>query len=399
MNRTLKIYITLLVLVLVGIIYVDANRPKPIDWRPTYKVSSKTPLGLYVLDQEIESVLAEQNVERFKITPYEFFDAHYDYDTLVNTYDIKGTMLSITNENTIDEESIGEILLFVSHGNQAFMSMNSFSELLSDTLNFKLGNQYYYKDTVQNYLANPKFSNVKYKMGAGFSGRYFREIDTLNTTILGYQKIADSTFVNFIKVDYKEGSFFLHTQPAAFSNYHLLKDNHSEYAQKLISYVANQPVYWYQKNLTEDTISQSDLRFIFANPALKWAWYFFLIGMIVFILFNAKRKQRIVPIIKPLENTTVDFTKTIGNLYFQEGNHGNLIDKKIIFFLEKIRTVYLIDTTKLDDAFVKKLHLKSGKDQLLIDKAVRLIHKHQKRYQSTEEDLIEINNILEKIIE
>jgi hypothetical protein len=205
--------------------------------------------------------------------------------------------------------------------------------------------------------------------------------------------------VNFIKVDYKEGSFLLHTQPAAFSNYHLLKDNHSEYTQKLFSYIANQPVYWYQKNLTDESISQSPLRFIFAHPALTWAWYFFLIGMIVFILFNAKRKQRIVPIIKPLENTTVDFTKTIGNLYFQEGNHGNLIDKKIIFFLEKIRTVYLIDTTKLDDAFVKKLHLKSGKDQLLIDKAVRLIHKHQKRYQSTEEDLIEINNILEKIIE
>ena len=399
MNRTLKIYITLLVVVLVGIIYVDANRPKPIDWQPTYKVSSKKPLGLYVFDQEIESVLTEQKVERFKNTPYEFFDAHYDYDTLVNTYNIKGTVLSITNSNTIDEESIREILLFVSHGNQAFMSMNSFSELLSDSLNFKIANQYYYKDTVQNYLANPRFSAAKYKMSGGINGRYFSEIDTLNTTILGYQKIADSTFANFIKVDYKEGSFLLHTQPAAFSNYHLLKDNHSEYAQKLLSYLSNQPVYWYQKNLTDDTISQSPLRFVFANPALKWAWYFFLIGVLSFMLFNAKRKQRIVPIIKPLENTTVDFTKTIGNLYFQEGNHGNLIDKKIIFFLEKIRTVYLIDTTKLDDAFVKKLHLKSGKDQLLIDKAVRLIHKHQKRYQSTEEDLIEINNILEKIIE
>lgn len=398
MNRTLKIYITLLVLILVGIIYVDANRPKPINWRPTYKVSSKTPLGLYVLDQEIESVLPRQEIERFTITPYEFFDAHYDYDTLVNDYDIKGSLLSITHENTIDEESIGEILLFVSHGNQAFMSMNSFSELLSDTLNFKIGNQYYYKDTLQNYLANPKLGTSQYKMNGGISGHYFREIDTLNTTILGYQKIADSSFVNFIKVDYYDGSFFLHTQPAAFSNYHLLKDNHSDYAQKLLSYLPKQPVYWYQKNLTDETISQSPMRFVFAHPALTWAWYFFIFGMIIFIIFNAKRKQRIVPIIKPLENTTVDFTKTIGNLYFQEGNHGNLIDKKIIFFLEKIRNEYLLDTTKLDDDFVKKLHLKSGKDRLLIDKAVRLIHKHQKRYQSTEEDLIEINNILEKII-
>jgi len=399
MNRTLKIYVTFLVLILSGIIYVDSIRPKPIDWRPTYKVSSKTPLGLYVLDQEIESILSKQKIERFTITPYEFLDAHYDYDTLVSSYDIKGTVFSIAEINSIDEESMNELLYFVGKGNHVFLSMSSFSESLADSLHFEINNQYFYKDTVEMYVANPKLNTKKYEIGGGITGRYFSKVDTLNTTILGYQKIADSSFVNFIKVDYQDGSFFLHTQPAVFSNYHLLKDNHSEYTQKLLSYIPKQPVYWYQKNLTSDNISQSPMRFVFSNPALTWAWYFFLIGMVLFMIFNAKRKQRIVPIIKPLENTTVDFTKTIGNLYFQEGNHGNLIDKKIIFFLEKIRTVYLIDTTKLDDAFVKKLHLKSGKDQLLIDKAVRLIHKHQKRYQSTEEDLIEINNILEKIIE
>ncbi|GGD26172.1 DUF4350 domain-containing protein [Flavobacterium orientale] len=398
MNCTLKIYIFLLLLIIAGIILMDANRPKPIDWRPTYKVSAKTPLGLYVLDNEIETLFSKDKIERFKNTPYEFFDGHYDYDTLVNTYDINGTFLSITEENTIDEESILELLYFVGHGNQAFLSMKYFSEGLADSLQFKIENQYYYKDTLQNYLTHQKFSASKYNMSGGVSGFYFGEMDSLKTTILGYHKIGDKSYPNFIKVDYKKGSFLLHTQPAAFSNFHLLKDNHSEYAQKLLSYIPNQPVYWYQKNLTADNISQSPLRFVFANPALKWAWYFFLFGMILFILFNAKRKQRIVPIIKPLENTTVDFTKTIGNLYFQEGNHGNLIDKKIIFFLEKIRTDYMIDTSKLDDAFVKKLHLKSGKDLLVIDKAVRLIHKHHRRYQSTEEDLIEINTILEKII-
>ena len=54
------------------------------------------------------------------------------------------------------------------------------------------------------------------------------------------------------------------------------------------------------------------------------------------MIFNAKRRQRVVPIINPLPNTTLDFTKTIGNLYYQEGNHQNIVDKKIIYFLEKI---------------------------------------------------------------
>ena len=72
--------------------------------------------------------------------------------------------------------------------------------------------------------------------------------------------------------------------------------------------------------------------------------------------------------------------------------------KKIIYFLEKIRNEYLIDTSVLDDNFIKKLHLKSGKKVEDIEKVVRLINYQRKSYnQSIEEDLIEINNAIEKI--
>ena len=141
------------------------------------------------------------------------------------------------------------------------------------------------------------------------------------------------------------------------------------------------------------------MRYILSQPALKWAWYIFLTGMFLFIIFNAKRKQRIVPIIKPLTNTTIDFTKTIGNLYYQEGDHDTIIDKKIIYFLERIRTEYLIDTTKLDDEFVKKLQHKTGKDEKDIQELVFLINEHRNSYHANiEEDLIRINNAIEKIL-
>jgi hypothetical protein len=116
-------------------------------------------------------------------------------------------------------------------------------------------------------------------------------------------------------------------------------------------------------------------------------------------LFNAKRKQRIVPILQPLSNLTIDFTKTIGNLYYQEGDHKNIIDKKIIYFLERIRTEYLIDTTKLDDEFVKKLHHKTGKDEKDIQELVLLINEYRNSYHGNiEADLIRINNAIEKIL-
>jgi hypothetical protein len=190
----------------------------------------------------------------------------------------------------------------------------------------------------------------------------------------------------------------LHTQPAAFTNYHILKENHSEYLEKIVSYIPKGKIFWAIDKINGESVSSSPMRFILSNPALKWAWYLFLIGMVFFMIFNAKRKQRIVPIVKPLQNTTVDFTKTIGNLYYQEGDHQNIINKKIIYFLERVRNEFLIETNTLDENFIKKLHLKTGKNIEDIENVVRLINYQRRSYhQSIEDDLIEINNAIEKI--
>ena len=69
MNRTLKIYIAILVLIIVGIIFIDANRPKPINWSPTYALKDKIPFGLYVLDKEIKHLFPDEKIERFGTTP------------------------------------------------------------------------------------------------------------------------------------------------------------------------------------------------------------------------------------------------------------------------------------------------------------------------------------------
>lgn len=407
MDKTIKIYIAVLVFILALILIADRDQPKPIDWRPTYSVNDKIPFGLFVFDKEINGLFKNRKIERISaVTPYEFLDSKYEEDTLVEDYKIKGTFLSISEFNTIDDQSAKEILYFVSHGNNAFLSMKTFPKPLLDSLKFDFYSdaQYVVNEINTFWLANKKLDPKKYHLDGGMGDYNFSKIDTLNTIVLGYQghtnkqrpKLQD---VNFIKVPYKNGFFYLHTQPAAFTNFHLLKGNDYQYAQSVLSYIPKGDIFWYTKEPKDESISDSPLRYILSQPALKWAWYFFLIGMLIFIIFNAKRKQRIVPILKPLPNSTIDFTKTIGNLYFQEGDHKNIIDKKIIYFLEKIRIDYLIDTSKLDDTFIKKLQLKTGKSEADIQELVFLINEHRNSYHgSLEEDLIRINNVIEKIL-
>ncbi|MBC7438681.1 MAG: DUF4350 domain-containing protein, partial [Flavobacterium sp.] len=52
MQKSLKIYIAILIILLFGIVIIDGSKPIPINWTPTYDTKDKIPFGLYVLDKE-----------------------------------------------------------------------------------------------------------------------------------------------------------------------------------------------------------------------------------------------------------------------------------------------------------------------------------------------------------
>lgn len=394
MNKKVILYIVLLVAVIGLIIFIDASRPKPINWTPTYSVNDKIPLGLYVFDKEASSLFKKQEIKKLKVTPYEYFDDLYDYEA--KKYDEGGSFIAISESNTIDEESAKELLYFAEHGNTVFLSMKDFPRKILDTLNIKTEGGYSFKDSIALTLNSKK--DIKHYFNEGVSFTYFDSIDAKTTTILGYQEFSKGEKPNFVKVNFGYGSFLLHTQPAAFSNFHLLKGKHFQYTEGILSNIPEGTIHWYAKEFSQQTeASDNPLRYILSQPALKWAMWLGIIAFLVFLLFNAKRKQRIIPEITPLKNTTVDFAKTIGNLYYQESDHHTIIEKKIIYFLEHIRNEYHIDTYSLDDVFIEKLHLKTGKPTAEIEKTVSLIKKHRHQFQSTEADVIAINKAIENL--
>lgn len=395
MNKLTKFYLFLLLLLIVLISFLESSKPKIINWEPNYNTNKKSPFGLYIFDQELKNILKKNKLERLSVTPYEFFDAHYDYDTLVENYDIYGTFLSVKNQSDFDEESVNEILAFVSRGNTAFLSMNTLPQTILDSVKAEIYNDYAQFDTISVFLKD--FKKKKYKLPKVNQISYFEKIDTLNTSALGFHQFNNSVKTNFIKVPYYDGVFYLHLQPSVFTNFQLLKNKNYQYTEDVLSYIPNdETVYWYTYSFEERMNNQeSFMKVILTNDALRWAWYFILIGMLIYMFFNAKRKQRVVPIINPLPNTTVDFTKTIANLYYQEKDYKDILNKKIVFFLEKIRQEYYVETQQLNEDFIKKLHIKSGKDKELIEKIIVNINKYKIQYIISEKNLLEFNKLME----
>lgn len=395
MNK-LRIYIALFIL-LIGILFLlEANKPKPIDWSPSFNKEHKRPWGAYILYEELPNIFPEMTIESVERTPYEKLEGLF-YD------DQKSTYIFINDILEIDKKSLEQLLNFVYNGNTAFLASNSLPKFLKDTLKFKAKNEFYYNynDTIKKelFFANNKLNTGKkdqFFYTKGFESYYFNELDKETTTVLGYHILNEKEYINYVKIDYGLGEFLINLQPFAFTNFNMLKEDHANYVTSAFSYIKSDELLWDNHNKAGLEYIDNDLRYILSRPALKWAWRLSLAGILIFIFFRAKRRQRIIPIINKLPNTSVAFAKTIGNLYYQEGEPKDIISKKIMFFLEYIRNTYLLDTQNLNNEFKKRLHHKTGIPKEEINRLIDYIISSIKNEEPKENSLVTLNKLIDK---
>ena len=393
MSKTVKIYLGILFLLFVVIAAIELSKPKPINWTPTYNENHKIPYGTYVIRQELSKMFPNDSIQNIRTTPYEYFDAFYNWED--STYTTSGTYMLIKGFADMDDVSAQELLDFASYGNDVFISSNYPPNKILDSLFIEVKYDFDFKGNAEFILGNNKFEKDSISIEKGFSNYYFSALDSLNTTVLGYQNFDSIQRINYVKVTHGDGNFFIHLQPTVFTNYQLLKKNNKKYGAAVLSYLKDDTIHFDSQNKLGADLGHSPLRFILREPALRWAWYIALISLLLFMIFNAKRKQRVVKVIKPLENTTIAFTKTIGNLYYETQDHDTIIEKKITYFLEYLRRVFYLDTQILDDKFIKNLSLKSGKDLKEVKRLITIILHLKAKRNCSEHDLLRLNNAIE----
>jgi hypothetical protein len=109
-------------------------------------------------------------------------------------------------------------------------------------------------------------------------------------------------------------------------------------------------------------------------PALVWALWLLLALLLIYVIFESKRRQRIIPDKVVLTNNSLEFVEAMGQLYYQQHDNRNLARKIILQWLEYIRSRYYLNTNHLNDAFAKTLAHKSGVPLEDVDKILDSIH-------------------------
>lgn len=394
MDKRSKIILVIFAVVLVSIIVTEITRPKPLNWRPSYSAADKIPFGCFVLYNELPNLFTESEITTVEETVY---DVLYKRDTTQRT-----NYLIINDNVQLDKQETNQLLNYVSKGNDVFLAATSFSYFLKDTLNIAIDYEYtLLEDTISVDLTHKIFSADTFKFSRGMNKAHITSLDSTNTTILGYLEFERKDELsgkleevvrkpNFIKTAFGKGQFYINTTPQAFSNYYMLRGN-KNYATHALSYLTNDNLYWDNYKKAGRVIIDSPMRFVLNQAALKWGYYLTIIGLLLFVIFKAKREQRIIPVVEPLENSSVEFAKTVGSLYHQNKDYTDLITKKLSYFLAFLRNQYYLDTNTLNEKTIQALAAKSGKPLEEVKKLLEFILHLKNKAMHSEQDLIALN--------
>lgn len=391
-------YIVTAVILVAGLLLLQYNKPKTINWFESYVSTHKIPYGTFVLNDLMENLVFKEKVQQVHVPPFEF---------LADMPSKKGIYAFVNNGVFFEEAELNRLLEWTAEGNTLFIASEGFEETLRDTLGFELGTRYAGFEVTQDQehrLENPNLKSCKtyaYKKESFVT--VFEAIDTINSVALATVELLEegndkkSRDVTAIKSPFGKGEIILSTFPKAFTNYFILEDDNREYTAGLLSYFGQAEHIYLDNYYKSGKSFYTSPMYIFLNTKeLKWAYYLVLIGGLIYIIFEGKRKQRPIPVVKPLQNQTLAFTRTISDMYFEKGDTKSIAEHKINYFLHDIRSRYYLGNVTKEEEFYKSVSARSGNSLADTKSLFKLMDELRSSDQVSEHQLKQLNNLIQK---
>lgn len=409
---------------------LQVNLPKKFVWSPTFSHVDKQPLGCFVFD----SVLTQSLPNGYHVTKKTFFQLDQEHAKE------KISVLMVVDQQDLKQLDVKYLCNIARRGGKVMVVASSslddgrnadtvvvdelertFKVRIEDGLYFSLRGILAGLKAHDNDMYDTIYWNNRETMYAAQSYRMFynmvggtlfvdsvpkvkRLAYTLSTA--GYDYKHDSLYVGdftrfdtivdkkerieridtfaikkipvAVSVPYGKGEVIFVSSPLLFTNYGMLEGNTSVYIFRLMSYLADLPVYRTEAYVKTDAMlvaEQSPFREFIKRPPLRWALYLALLGVVLFMIFTARRRQRVIPIMSKPANRSLEFIQLIGTLYYQRKDHVDLVRKKFKLFAEELRKTAGVDISDVntDDREYLLLAEKTGMNSDRLKKVIRQI--------------------------
>lgn len=409
---------------------LQVNLPKKFVWSPTFSHVDKQPLGCFVFD----SVLTQSLPNGYHVTKKTFFQLDQEHAKE------KISVLMVVDQQDLKQLDVKYLCNIARRGGKVMVVASSsfddgrnadtvvvdelertFKVKIEDGIYFSLrgilsglkahdNDMYdtiYWNNRETMYAAQsyrmfynmvggtlfvdsvPKVKRLAYTLStAGYDYKYdslyvgdFTRFDTIvdkKERIERIDTFAIKKVPAAVSVPYGKGEVIFVSSPLLFTNYGMLEGNTSVYIFRLMSYLADLPVYRTEAYVKTDAMlvaEQSPFREFIKRPPLRWALYLALLGVVLFMIFTARRRQRVIPIMSKPANRSLEFIQLIGTLYYQRKDHVDLVRKKFKLFAEELRKTAGVDISDVntDDCEYQLLAEKTGMNSDRLKKVIRQI--------------------------
>jgi hypothetical protein len=385
--RDLKIYIIAATTLFVIYIVANINRPKAVNWAETFSNKDKIPFGTYIVYDRIKDIFPGAVIKPQRRPVY---------NVLTNDSVKQASYIIVCGNIDISKPDYEQLVKYIGQGNDVFIAANYFGSLLGKNLEIDTRTSFslQQENTAVKFL-NPSLQLPKiYFVDKGAGGYYFNKFDTLKAVVLGNNS---GNKANFIKYRFGKGNLYLMTNPKMLSNYSLLNTQGAAYAATALSYIKNTKQLIWDEYYSQGSVeAESPMRVFLGNAQLKWAYYISIFGLLLFVLFEVKRRQRIIPIMEVPSNSTIDFVNVVGQVYYEKRNNSNIAHKQMAYFLEHLRERYKLKTNMLDSEFTDTLSKKTGIGPELTGKLINVMNFINTHQQLSDHELIQFNQLIEQ---
>ncbi|MET4074992.1 DUF4350 domain-containing protein [Hymenobacter sp. UYCo722] len=437
---TFRLYMLGLTLLFGVYVVVESHRPKPLDWTPTYINTDKIPYGTYALFDQLPRLLGTDSIEVTRLPAYNQLTGLSLDDsptgrsrsgrptvTVRHSRDSAGNVTTTTSEaeapatdlaalplreglranylfvnNAFANDALdGRALLALARrGNAVFITAEDLNGAFAGSLGVRVERltprirptpgHPFGPDSVELRFSNPALAAGHCWLPGNVAEYRF----VLRPGAAGHTLATDARGRPvYVELPVGRGHLYLCAVPAAFSNRYFLQPRTRPFAVAALRYLPARRTFWDEYQKQGAAGEQSLLRVLVAHEPLRLAYFITLAGAVLFVLTGARRRQRIIPTINLLPNTTLLFTRTVAGLYRQGRSHGLIAEKKVSLFMDYLRTRFQEPSPDFgDEQFRERLSQKSGVPRPRVDELLRLVNFARTAPQMTDAQLLQLSS-------
>ncbi len=372
------------ILLLLGVVFaIEYRMTRKFVWIPTFSHTDAQPFGCMLFD----SVMQASMPQGYTVSKKTIRQMRQD-----SVFNQMQSLLVVTNEAMSDGQ-MADLLRLAENGHTVMVATSALYQW-TDTLDidYRYGKTFNLKDIVGKDMEKRDLGwPIKDEAYADRRMHVSVYRQLIGHTLIKNDSVECELLLSLFEIEFDEekcvnmprvfpvalsfkrgkGELILVSSPLLFTNYMTICGRGYIVQGRLMNRLKAHPVIRMESYMSATAMTESSQFYVFLQqPPLRWALYLTILAILLFCIFTARRRQRVIPVIQKPQNRNLEFVKLIGSLYWQQHDNASLLAKKLAFATEQIRQ-HNVPLAAEDEELLKEIREYAYGNYVIPDKTLK----------------------------